>query len=228
MFILSPETVSNREALRIRWVPRRYLGRTWLWPRGGGWRLKARIIFEAEALRYALVLSPFVIAAFIWREQAIFIAQAPVLMVLAIYLFEARILRIPRARRGDLMGEDSADAGLDLLRARARTILTRIAAARGMTGGRLHLVIEQSDLLRAPPLTLVSVQSDDGPELLALTGEERAQIADTLFTPPLTERDLLRIGLKRKVELHDLSFEPATVSAHARMAALMAQRQASG
>ncbi len=228
MFILSPDTVSNRDALRIRWLPRRYLGRTWLWPRGGGWRLKARIVFETEVLRYALVLSPFVIAAFIWREQAIFIAQAPVLMVLAIYLFEARILRIPRAKRGDLMGEDRADAGLDLLRQRARAILTRIAAGRGLTGGTLHLVIEQSDLLRAPPLTLVSVQSDDGPNLLALDETERAIIADTLFTPPLTERDLLRIGLKRGIDLHDLSFEPATVSAHARMAALMAQRQAGG
>ncbi len=224
MFILSPDTVLNTEPLRIRWVPRRYLGRTTLWPRGGGWALLARMIFETEVLRYALVLTPFVIAAFVWPDKAIIIAQAPVLMLVAIYLFEARLMRVPHDKRADLVSVDEAEAGLDLLRQRARKILSRVAAGRNLGSGRLHLVIEQSELLRVAPFTLVSVQSDDGPELLALDAAERDMIAQTLFEAPLTERALQRISLARKIELHDLTFDPATVSAHARMAALMAKR----
>ena len=224
MFILCPDTVRNTDALRIKWVPRRYLERTTLWPKGGGWRLWARVIFETEVLRYALVLAPFVIAALIWQDKAIFIAQAPILMLIAVHLFEAKFMRVPRDKRAALISGDAADAGLDLLRQRARTILSRIAAGRGVRQGRLHLVIEQSELMRAPPYTLVSVQSDEGPELLALDASERAMIAETLFAPPLTERDLQKIALARKIDLHDLTFDPATVSAHARMAALLSQK----
>lgn len=224
MFILSPDTVRNTDALRIRWVPRRYLGRTTLWPRRGGWALLARVIFETEVLRYGLVLAPFVVAALVWQDYAIVIAQAPVLMLVAIHLFEAKFMRVPREKRAGLVSGDQADAGLDLLRQRARQILGRIAAGRKLASGRLHLVIEQSELMRAPPLTLVSVQSDDGPELLALDASERAMIAETLFAAPLTERQLQKICLARKIELHDLTFDPSTVSAHARMAALMTAR----
>lgn len=226
MFILSPETVSNTSALRIRWLPRRFLGRTTIWPRGGGWRLWLRVIFEVEVLRYAMGLAPFAIAAIAFPKYAIIIAKAPVLMVIAIYLIEQRLLRSTRERNAALANEDEIERVLDLLRARARKILTQIAAGRGLQSGRLHLVIEQSDLLRIPPLTLVSVQAEEGPELLALDMQERALIADQLFAPPLGEADLQRISLARRLEIHDLSFEPAHVSAHARMAALMAARSA--
>lgn len=228
MFILSPDTVANTEALRIKWLPRRFLGRTMLWPRRGGWRLVLRVIFETEVLRYTLVLTPFVIAAFIWTEQAVFIAQAPILMLVAIYLFEAKLMRVPRDKRAGLVAEDEAEAGLDLLRQRARQILSRIAAGRQLSSGRLHLVIEQSDLLRVAPLTLVSVQSDDGPDLLPLDAKEREMIRNTLFQAPLNERHLQRIGLARGIEIHDLSFDPAKVSAHGRMAALMAAQSTLG
>ena len=228
MFILSPDTVANRTALRINWVPRRFLGRTAVWPRGGGFRLWARLIFEMEFLRYLIALSPFVIAMLIWRDYALAIAQAPIPMLILIFLVEARLLRASPARRATLVSEDMADRGLDLLRTRARRILTRIAAGRELQSGRLHLVIEQSDLLRVPVLTLVSVQSDDGPELLALDADERAMIAETLFEAPLTERALQRIGLKRKIEVHDLTFEPAQTSGHARLAAMMAAKARAG
>lgn len=233
MFILSPDTVANRAALRINWVPRRFLGRTAVWPRrgkngGGGARLWARLIFEMEFLRYLIALSPFVIAMLIWRDYALAIAQAPIPMLILIFVVEARLLRASPARRAKLVSEDAADRGLDLLRTRARTILTRIAAMRGLRSGRLHLVIEQSDLLRVPVLTLVSVQSEDGPELLALDAEERAMIAEILFAAPLTERALQRIGLKRKIEVHDLTFEPAQTSGHARLAAMMAAKAGAG
>lgn len=226
MFILSPDTVANRTALDIRWLPRRFLGRTILWPRKGGWRLWLRVVFETEVLRYALALLPFVVAALVWQDYAIIIAKAPILMLIAIYLVEARLLRATSAQRAALVSEAQADSGLDMLRARARAILTKIAAGRGLQSGCLHLVIEQSDLLRVAPLSLVSVQSDEGPELLALDEQERALIEETLFAPPLTERALQRIGLARKIEIHDISVEPVQVSAHARMAALMAARSA--
>lgn len=224
MFILSPETVANRTALKINWMPRRFLGRTALWPRGGSWALWARLVFEMEFLRYLIALSPFVIAMLIWRDYALAIAQAPIPMLILIFLVEARLLRASPAARARLVTDAQADRGLDLLRARARMILTRIAAGRGLESGRVHLVIEQSDLLRVPVLTLVSVQSEDGPELLALDRTERALIAETLFAAPLTERALQRIGLARKIEYHDLTLEPAQVSGHARLAAMMAAR----
>ncbi len=226
MFILSPETVLNVDALRIRWVPRKYLALTSVWPRGGGWRLWARLIFEKEVLRYTLTLLPFVVAALVWTDYAVVIAQAPIPMLIVIYLVESRVLRATDARRKALISDIQADAGLDTLRARARSLLGRIAARRGLTSGTLHLVIEQSDLLRVPPLTLVSVQAEDGPELLALDPTERGMLATELFAPPLTERTLQHIGLARRIEVHDLTLDPSKVSAHARMAALMAEQSA--
>lgn len=226
MFLLSHATVLNRDALRIRWVPRKFLGLTTVWPRGGSFRLWARLIFEREGLRYSLTLLPFVIAALVWRDYAVVIAQAPIPMLIVIFLVESRMLRASEARRKALVTEDQADAGLDTLRARARTLLGRIAARRGLKSGRLHLVIEQSDLLRVPPLTLVSVQTEEGPELLALDASEREMLTNELFAPPLTERALQHIGLARRIEVHDLTLDPATISGHARMAALMAARSA--
>ncbi len=209
-------------------LPRKFLGRVTLWPRRGALGLWLRVIFEMEFLRYLIALSPFVFAMLIWRDYALAIAQAPIPMLILIYLVEARLLRAGPSRRSRLVSPDDADRGLDLLRARARTILTRIAAGRGLVSGRLHLVIEQSDLLRVPPLSLVSVQTEDGPALLPLTPPERALIAKTLFAPPLTERALQHIGLARKIEVHDLTLEAAQVSAHARLAALMAGRLTGG
>ena len=229
MFILSPDTVLNTDTLLIRWVPRKYLALTPVWPRGGSWRLWARLIFEKEVLRYALTLLPFVVAALVWTEYAVVIAQAPIPMLIVIYLVESRVLRPTDARRRGLVSDIEADAGLDMLRARARSILGRIAARRGLTTGTLHLVIEQSDLLRVPPLTLVSVQyrGDDAarPELLRLTRDERAMIEAGLFDEGFSERGLQHIGLARRIETHDLTFEPAQLSAHARLSAMMAGGQ---
>lgn len=225
MFILSRDTVSNRAALDIRRVPYRFLGRVTLWPRSGGWRLWLRLVFEIEFLRYLAALLPFVFATLIWPQYALAIAQAPIPMLILVYLVESRLLRATPARRQTLVGADEADRGLDLLRSRARNILSQIAARRGLDKGVLHLVIEQSDLLRVPPLTLVSVQHADGPGLLSLDAGERALVTGTLFQPPLGERDLQRIGIARRIEIHDLTFAPEHVSAHARLAALMQARR---
>jgi hypothetical protein len=120
-----------------------------------------------------------------------------------------------------LLEPGEAERGLDLLRDRATRILTKIAAGRGLVSGRLHLVVEQSDLARISPLTLVSVQSEDGPEVLRLTHEEEALIRDTLFQPPLTERALHRIALAEDEQLRDVALDPRSISAHARLAAMM-------
>lgn len=224
MFLVSRSTVANRGALHIRRVPRKFMGRTALWPRGGSLALWARLVFEVEFLRYMAALMPFVVATLIWREYALAIAQAPIPMLILIYLVEARLLRVPPGQRAALVSEAEAERGLDLLRDRARTILTKIAAARGVEAGRLHLVIEQSEMLRIAPLSLVSVQSEDGPAILDLSRTERALIEDMLFQPPLTEASLQKIGLARKIALHDVGLEAREVSAHARLAAMMAAR----
>ena len=224
MFVISRSTVLNRGALHIRRVPRKFMGRTALWPRGGSFGLWARLIFEVEFLRYFAALSPFVVATLIWREYALAIAQAPIPMLILIYLVEGRLLRVPPGQRHTLVSEAEAERGLDLLRDRARKILTKIAAGRGVEAGRLHLVIEQSEMLRVPALSLVSVQSEDGPDILDLSRDERALVESTLLQPPLTERELQKIGLARKIALHDIGLEARDVSAHARLAAMMAAR----
>jgi len=224
MFLISRSTVLNRGALHIRRVPRKFMGRTALWPRGGSFGLWARLIFEVEFLRYFAALSPFVVATLIWREYALAIAQAPIPMLILIYLVEGRLLRVPPGQRHALVSEAEAERGLDLLRDRARKILTKIAAGRGVEAGRLHLVIEQSEMLRVPPLSLVSVQSEDGPDILDLSHDERVLMESMLFQPPLTERELQKIGLARKIALHDIGLEARDVSAHARLAAMMAAR----
>ena len=224
MFIVTPETVLNPAALETRHIPRRFLGRALLIPRrGAGLRVILRMVVEVEMLRYLAALLPFVVAAMIWRDSALAIAQAPLLMFLVIYGVEMRFFRLTPAARQALLEPGEADRGQDLLRARAVSVLTRIAAGRALTQGVLHLVIEQSDLIRIAPLTLVSVQSEDGPQVLCLDRAEAALLRKTLFQPPLTEQALHRITLASDEQIHDIAFDPRAVSAHARLAALMAK-----
>ncbi len=144
-------------------------------------------------------------------------------MFLAVYAVETRLMRLTPSARAAMLEPGEAERGLDLLRARATAILTRLAANRDLARGTLHLVVEQSELARIAPLTLVSVQSEDGPQVLPLTPAEEALIRDTLFQPPLTERALHRINLGEDEELRDISLDARTVSAHARLAALAAR-----
>jgi hypothetical protein len=223
MFLVTPGTVWNPSALETRVVPRRFLGRATLWPRRGGLRLWLRVIVEVEAFRYFAALSPFVVAAFVWRDSAIAIAQAPLAMFLVIWVVEMRILRRPPRA----IDPTEADRTLDLLAHRANAILRDIAAGREMRAGHLHLVLEQSDLARIPPLTLVSVQVEgqEGarPEVLALTDAEAARLC-TLFDGDLTERRLHLANHATGQMLRDVAFDAAGVSAHARLAARLARR----
>jgi len=225
MFVVTRDTVLNPSALQMRSLPRRFLGRVTLWPARAGAGLWLRVVLEVEIWRYLLALAPFAVAAVVWPDYAIGIAQAPLPMLIVLYLVEIRVLRVPRERRAALMERAEIDRGLDLLRTRAVQILTRIAAGRGIAEGALHLVIEQSDMWRVPPLTYVSVQSEAGPAILDLVPEERALIADTLFQPPLTEARLLRLNVADGTHLRDIAFEAGRVSAHARLAALMGKAE---
>ena len=91
MFLVTPATVLDPAALETRHIPRRFRGRALLIPRrGAGLRLILRLVVEVEMLRYPAALLPFALAALIWRDSALAIAQAPLLMFLVIYGVEMR------------------------------------------------------------------------------------------------------------------------------------------
>ena len=221
-FILSPETVWNPKALATGSVPRKVLHRIAFLPKGGGIGLIARVIMENEPLRYFIALSPFVVAMFIWRDLALPISQAPVAMIIVIGFFEMKVLRVSNEARKTLMNEDEVARVLDTLNYRARRVLTKLAALRGLTSGEVMLVVEQSELARVTPLTLVSVQTrEDKPRILSLTQQERDLIAAELFDDTFTERLLHRANLREDVYLRSVSFDARGVSGHARLAAFL-------
>lgn len=215
----------NRAALETRQVPKRMLGRIAVLPRAGASpRLWLRLLFEMQLLRFLIPLTPFVAAMLIWPHLALPISQAPIPMMLAVGFVEMKVLALTPAARRALICEQDAARGLDALRFNARRVLTRIAAQRGMQEGEIALVIEQSELARVPPLTLVSLQrAAPDPEVLDLAAEERDLIAAELFTGDLSEKLLHRISLARSENLHAVNLDVTTISAHARMSALTAR-----
>lgn len=223
MIIVSPSTIWNSTALETRTVPKRVLGRITILPHTGlriGTVL--RLIFEVQVLRYVLPLVPFVIAMFVWPDLALPIAQAPILMMMVIAFCEMRLLAVGRDQREKLISDSEMASTLDALRFNATRLLTRLAARRGLTGGELLLVIEQSQLARIAPLTLVSLQQrEPAPVVLTLDAEEQRMIRDGLFDDQLTERSLHLVGLRENEMLRSVSLDTATISAHARMTALL-------
>lgn len=227
LLCLCPDTVSNREALRLRKVPEQRLGRGMrVVPRGGIMsRAFWRIVFDQSLTRYILALAPFPLAMAIRPDLALGISQAPLLMFGLVYAIESLVLSVPTPeKRRALLDPDEIDRRLDRLAARGRDVLSRIAAAHGMQDERLHLVVEQSALRRIPVLTLVSVQVEgargERPTMLALTAEDRATIAGRLFGEGLAEEDLHLANLATNVFLRDIPFEARAVSAHARLMAM--------
>jgi hypothetical protein len=222
MLILTKDTVRNPAILKVRQLPRKFFGRVTVWPKGRvGLAGYLRIMIEFQWLRYTLALLPLVIIGLIWNGLALPLAQAPIVMLIIIWWIEMRVLRVPKSKRGRVIDRADADRALNTLRVQARSALTRIAAGRGMRTGQLHLVIEQSDLALLAPLTYVSVQSDDGPEVIALDLAERDILRETLFQPPLDERLLQRINQAENLFLRDISFDARAVSAHARLDAAL-------
>ena len=223
MLILTHATLRNPGILQVRQLPRKFFGRVTPRLRGGNWRAHLRIGAEFQILRYLLTLLPLVLIGVTWTSAALPLAQAPLLMLILIWWVEMRVLRVPAKRRGTLIDVAEADRALDLLRVQARAALTRIGAGRGLTGGVLHLVVEQSDLRGLPPLTYATVQSEEGPAVLDLDPKEQAILREALFQPPLTERLLHRVNLSQNVFLRDVTLDARQVSAHARLAAALAR-----
>lgn len=229
MLIVTDATLVNRGVLETRSLPKKFLGRVMLVPRGAGIGAWGRLVVEMQGLRYLVLLLPFVIAPLLFPRLAVPVMQAPALMLMLVGIVELRILRLPRAARARVVTADEAARRLDTLAFRARACLRRIAARHGMEEGTLRLVVEQSELARIPPLTLVSVQSDrPGPRVLALDAEDRAGLAAGLFDADLTERDLLAVNHREAVYVRDIAQEARAVSAHARLAAWIDTRAVAG
>ncbi|MEM8553256.1 MAG: hypothetical protein AAGF71_00380 [Pseudomonadota bacterium] len=225
MLILTRDTLWNPSALDISNVPRRFLGRRMLWPKPGiGWANTGRWIFEMQLLRYLVALLPFVIAMVIWPDLALPIAQAPLLMIIAIGIVEMQLLHIPKAKRDAVTTEAEAARVLDAIRFRGTKLLRRVAAARELTSGELSLVIEQSELANIRPVTLVSVQrSSPKFEVLGLSREERDAFDTELFDDEVSERDLALANQREHEFLRSITFDTRGVSAHARLAARLSK-----
>jgi len=231
LLIVSPSSVRQPAKLSARNVPKRLLdlGIT-LFPRGERPRgIFLRTILEKSLPRYIVALTPFPILLWLNPDTAFGMSQAPLLMAGVVLLVETYVLAIPsKEARRKLIDKAEAERSLDRFRLRGTEILSAIAARRGMTAGTLHLVVEQSGLARIPPLTYASVQAEgDGPDMargfLDLDAEERALIADRLFDADLPEKLLHRVNLSEHRFLRSVAFDAASVSAHARLAAMGAR-----
>ncbi|MBT8456089.1 MAG: hypothetical protein HKO95_16395 [Rhodobacteraceae bacterium] len=223
MFILAPSNLTNPAALEARSLPKQIFGRaTMIFPKGlFARRVYWRMVFDYSLTRYLIALAPFPVAMVIWPHLALPISQAPLLMFLMVWIFESRLLSIPKNQRPALADDDEIGRVLDLLSVRGRALLTRIAADRGIEAGELHFVVEQSEMARVPPLTFVSVQHEaDTPQLLDLSADEQERIEETLFEGELTEARLLRVNFAQSTFLRQVVLDPRTISAHARMMAL--------
>lgn len=224
MLIVTPATIANARVLETRSLPKKFLGRVQLVPKGASLGLWCRMIVEIQILRYLSALLPFVAIPLMSRDLALPVTQAPLAMLIVIAFVEMKVLRLSKTARARAVGEDEAAHRLDTLSFRARACLRAIAARHGLVTGQLRLVIEQSELARIAPLTLVSVQCDTpGPHLLALDAEDRARL-QTLFDADLTETDLLAVNHRQDTYIRDIAQEARAVSAHARLAAALAQR----
>lgn len=226
MLIVSDTTISNRGVLETRSLPKKFLGRVQLVPRRGGAGLWLRLIVEMQLVRYLSALLPFVAIPLMSRDLALPVTQAPLAMLIVIAFVEMKVLRLSKAGRARAVDADEAARRLDTLAFRGRACLRRIAARQGIAEGELRLVVEQSELARIAPLTLVSVQTDrPGPRLLTLDAGDRAALAD-LFAEGLSERDLLAVNHREDLYIRDIAQEARAVSAHARLAAALEKRAA--
>lgn len=227
MLIVTDATLANRGVLETRSLPKKFLGRVMLVPRGGGLGLWLRLMAEMQVLRYLVALSPFVVMPLASSDLVLPVMQAPALMLVVVAFVELKLLRLSKAARARGVGADEAARRLDTLAFRARACLRRIAARHDLTQGQLRLVVEQSELARIAPLTLVSVQTDTPqPRLLSLDAADRAAL-DGLFDAAFSERDLLAVNHRDDTYLRDIAQEARAVSAHARLAAFLEKRAAS-
>ena len=222
MLILTNATMWNPGVLETRSLPKKFLGRVLVLPLNPGFRTWARLTVELQPLRFLVTLLPFAVAPMMSRDLAVPVMQAPALMLILVFLVEMKLLRLAVKARARQVGTDEAARRLDTLAFRARNCLRRIAARHDLQEGTLRLVVEQSELARVPPLTLVTVQSDTpGPHVLPLDPEDREVLRQGLFDDALTERDLLAVNHRDNRYIREITQEARAVSAHARLAALL-------
>lgn len=223
ILFLTRANVTAPGDLVIKTVPKRFLslGRR-LYPRNIASGLFWRTLFEMPAARYMLALLPIPVVLLFKPEWALPVSLAPVPMAMFVMMLEGYLLSVPNpaARRALVRAED-ADRGLDTLRARGMAALTRLVAAREADGGTYHLVIEQSSLLRIPPLTHVSLQQGGvKPRIVDLTEEEQAMLQESLFDEDFDETALRQINVAQDQMVRSFTLEAGGVSAHARLTAL--------
>lgn len=222
MLILTNATMRNPSVLQTRSLPRKFLGRVLVVPLSAGLRTWARLLVEMQVFRFLVTLTPFAISPILVRDLAVPVMQAPVLMVILVLLVEMKVLRLTPKLRARQVEVDVAARRLDTLVFRGRSCLRRIAARHDLKEGTLRLVVEQSELARVPPLTLVSVQSDTPtPHVLRLDREDRDLLTQGLFDASLTEQDLLDVNHRDNRYIREIAQEARAVSAHARLAALL-------
>ena len=226
MLIVSDTTIANRRVLETRALPKKFFGRLQLVPKAAGVGLWLRLIVEMQLVRYLSALLPFVAIPLLSRDLALPVTQAPLAMLVVIAFVEMKVLRLSKAARARAVCDDEAARRLDTLAFRARAALRLIAARQGIAEGELRLVIEQSELARIAPLTLVSVQcAQPAPQLLSLDMADRAALAG-LFDAALSECDLLAVNHREDRYIRDIAQEARAVSAHARLAAALDKRRA--
>lgn len=226
IFVLTQPNLANPDALEVRTLPKQIFGRSVsVLPKGWPFhRVFWRLFFEHALTRYLIALTPFPLIMLIWPGTALPISQAPLLMLIVIYIFETRVLSIPKDKRAGLADEDTIGRALDQLRVRSMAALTELATRRGVEAGEMHLVVEQSEMARVPPFTYVSVQHDgaEGPVFVKLDAGEQAALIGRLFDDAFTEDTLRRVNFAQSTFLRSTVLDPRTISAHARMAALAA------
>ncbi|MEO1494892.1 MAG: hypothetical protein AAFV19_22335 [Pseudomonadota bacterium] len=223
LLFLTRANVASPSALKLTKVPKRFLSLgVRVFPRKMFSALFWRVVFEIPVARYALALSPVPVALVLKPEWALPISLAPVPMALFVILIESYVLNVPSpAARRALISPVEQDRGLDLLKIRAEQVLTRLGAARHPGTGVLHLVIEQSEILRVAPLTYVSIQPDGPePDFLSLTEDEQTMIAEALFDAAFDEARLRLINAAQNQFVRTYVLDPNSISAHARLAAL--------
>jgi hypothetical protein len=227
MLIITESTLANPGVLETSSLPKKFLGRAVILPRRSGLRAWLRLAVEVQVLRFMVTLLPFAAAPLLFRNLAMPVMEAPALMVMWVAVIELKVLRLSKSARSATVTKDEADRRLDILSFRARACLRQIAARHGIAEGELRLVVEQSELARLAPLTLVSVQTGTPrPHLLVLDEKDRAVLQQGLFDADFTERDLLSINHRDTIYLRDIAQEARAVSAHARLAAFIDKRQA--
>ncbi len=229
MLVVAPDTILNPAVLETRSLPKKFLGRVQLLPRRGGAGLWARFILEMQFVRYMVALVPFIAIPLLSNDLALPVTQAPLAMLVVIAIVELKVLRLSRRGRERLISEDEAARRIDAFTFRARAALRKIAARRDIAEGEMMLVLEQSELARVSPLTLVSLQSaTPSPHVLDLDAAERGILQETLFDSELTERMVHAANLREDRMIREVRIEARSVSAHARLAAWMDRRVEAG